>query len=398
LSVSKNRATDTHLTSETKARKRFLLLYMLLVILLVVLVSVFYYRSEERLMFSQKRIRMMEYASIQTRRLKQLHRHFPVETTYPRDTRFQSAIYDLEYIEIFSTLQAEWTNLNEVIYQSGEMIHLVKILDDYYLGAKYLIIEVPVATGWAGNIMWRILLYGSALLMLLLLFGIYLSRLFVKPMRHSIMLLDRFIKDTTHELNTPLSAILTNIEMIDREKMDPANAKKLNRIEVGARTVSSLYEDLKFLTLERGRSAEDELIDVSVLLQSRIEYFSLQMQTKQIRLQQELHPATMQADKRLVARVIDNLLSNAIKYNRRGGEIRIILTEGMLVISDSGIGIPAEKLTHIFERYSRFNESEGGFGIGLNIVKMIVDYYEMEISVSSEIKVGTKIILKWGQT
>jgi len=346
-------------------------------------------------MFSQQRIHMMEYASLQTRKLKQLHRHFPREDLYPRDERFQSAIYDLEYAEIFSTLQAEWTNLNEVIYQSGEMIHLVKILDDYYLGAKYLVIEVPVDTGWVGSIVRRILLYGLPMLVLLMIFGVFLARLFVRPMHHSIMLLDRFIKDTTHELNTPLSAILTNIEMIDRTQMDPSNAKKLNRIEIGARTVSTLYEDLKFLTLERGRSVEDEQIDLLLLLQSRIEYFSLQMQSKQIILHQKLEPVSMQADRRLIARVIDNLLSNAIKYNKRAGSIEVVLTPGVLVISDSGIGIPNEKLAHIFDRYSRFNNSEGGFGIGLNIVKMIVEHYAMKIEVSSELGIGTEVTLRW---
>jgi two-component system OmpR family sensor kinase len=347
-------------------------------------------------MFSQQRIRMMEYASKQTRKLKQLHRHFPIENIYPRDDRFHSAIYDLEYVEIFSTLQAEWTNLNEVIYQSGKWIHLVKILDDYYLGAKYLVIEVPVDTGWAGGIVRRILLYGIPLLILLLLFGIYLSKLFVKPMRHSIMLLDRFIKDTTHELNTPLSAILTNLEMIDRTQMNAGNAKKLNRIEIGARTVSTLYEDLKFLTLERDRNVEDTQIDLVLLLQSRIEYFSLQMQSKQIVLTKRLHPSTIQADKRLIARVIDNLLSNAIKYNKRGGTIEVMLEVGRLIILDSGIGIASEEITHIFDRYSRFNESEGGFGIGLSIVKMIVEYYGIELVVDSEIGVGTKVTLRWG--
>jgi two-component system OmpR family sensor kinase len=367
------------------------------VISLVGLLAVFYYQSKKQLMFSEQRIHMMEYASIQTRKLKQLHRHFPRETIYPRDTRFKSAIFDLEYAEIFSILQAEWTNLNEVIYQSGEYIHLVKVLDDYYVGAKYLVIEVPVDTGWVGGVMRQIVFYGVPLLLLLVLFGIFLSRLFVKPMRHSIMLLDRFIKDTTHELNTPLSAILTNIEMIDRTQMGDANAKKLNRIEIGARTVSTLYEDLKILTLERGRSAEDMQIELLPLLQSRLEYFSLQMQSKQITLQQDLESVMMQADKRLIARVIDNLLSNAIKYNKRAGRIEVRLTEGSLVISDSGIGIPQEKLNDIFERYSRFNESEGGFGIGLNIVKMIAEHYAMEIDVVSELGVGTTVSMKWSQ-
>jgi len=211
------------------------------------------------------------------------------------------------------------------------------------------------------------------------------------------MLLDRFIKDTTHELNTPLSAILANIEMIDRTQMEPANAKKLNRIEIGARTVSTLYEDLKFLTLEQGKPIEDKALDLLPILKSRLEYFSLQMQSKQITLQKELVPSILHADRRLITRVIDNLLSNAIKYNKRGGIIDVTLASQNLTITDSGIGIPAEKLGSIFERYSRFNESEGGFGIGLNIVKKIVDHYKIRIDVTSAVGEGTTVTLSWSE-
>ena len=68
----------------------------------------------------------------------------------------------------------------------------------------------------------------------------------LKPMRDSIMLLDRFIKDTTHELNTPLSAILANIEMMDTDVMVEKNRKKLTRINIAAKTVSTLYKDLTY--------------------------------------------------------------------------------------------------------------------------------------------------------
>jgi len=393
--VSKNRATVTHLSSEAKARRRFLLLYGIFALLLVGLSILFYYRSQEQLMFSQQRIRMMEYASVQARKLKHLHRRFPRETKYPRDSRFESAIYDLEYQKIFSTLAEQAVDLHAVIYQIGTKIHLIKVLDDYYLGAKYLVIEVPEEKDWYSGMMQKILLYGTAALLLLLLIGIYLSRLFVRPMHQSILLLDRFIKDTTHELNTPLSAILTNIEMIDKEAMGSANSKKLNRIEIGARTVSTLYEDLKFMVLEQGRVIESQRIDLLPLLQSRLEYFSLAMEAKKITLYKELVPATITINQGLISRVIDNLLSNAIKYNRRGGEIIVTLEEGRLTIEDSGIGMEQSQIEEIFERYSRFDESEGGFGIGMNIVKKIVEHYGMQIHVESAPGVGTKITLQW---
>ena len=79
-------------------------MYALLVLLLIGLVGYFYYQSQEKLAFSAYRLKLTEYAADQIRRLHILHDHFPAETTYPRDDRFESAIYDLEYVPIFSTL------------------------------------------------------------------------------------------------------------------------------------------------------------------------------------------------------------------------------------------------------------------------------------------------------
>ncbi|NKQ40414.1 MAG: HAMP domain-containing histidine kinase [Sulfurovum sp.] len=396
--MSKSKATDTHLSSEIRARRLFLRLYSLFAIIIVSLVGFFYFSSQEQLMFSQQRIKMMEFASIQARKLKQLHRQYPRDKKYPRNDRFESAIYDLEYQKIFSTLKEDSVAFDEAIYNIADMIHLVKMLDDYYLGAKYLIIEIPLDKSWYGAIILNIAIYGSVALLLLMFTGLYLARLFVRPMRDSIVLLDRFIKDTTHELNTPLSAILTNIEMIDTDIIDTATAKKLNRIEIGARTVSTLYDDLKFLTLEQSKRAENENLDLLQIVKSRLEYFTLMIESKKIILKQELNPSCMYADRRLVVRVIDNLLSNAIKYNKRGGAISIVLQKNTLIIEDSGIGISREKLHRIFDRYSRFSGSEGGFGIGLNIVKVIVDQYDIDIKVQSELGVGTKVVLSWETT
>jgi two-component system OmpR family sensor kinase len=108
-----------------------------------------------------------------------------------------------------------------------------------------------------------------------------------------------------------------------------------------------------------------------------------------------MEEATLTADRRLIERVVDNLLSNAIKYNRRGGTIRVALRPGELVVEDTGVGIDPEVLPVIFERYARFNESEGGFGIGLSIVRRIVDHYGMTVTVQSQQGEGTTMTLCW---
>jgi len=396
LLVLKNKATNSLLKSEKKSLFRFLTLYVAMVIFLITLLSLFYYQSQEELMLSDKRAILTKYAYIQTKRLKVLHHFFPERTEYPRDPRFKSAIYDLEHMKIFSLLEDENVRFDaEEIYITHEHIHLVKMLDEFYLGTKYLIIEVKDNGAWRGEIWKHIISYGIVVFIFFILFGLYLAKLFLKPMRDSIVLLDRFIKDTTHELNTPLSAILANIEMMDTDVMVEKNKTKLARINIAAKTVSVLYKDLTYLMLEEEKENHNEEIDIKELIHNRVEYFSVLAQSKHIEYDLDLEESSITMDRRKFTRVIDNLISNAIKYNKRNGTIGIKSREGMLVIWDTGIGINEEKIPFIFDRYMRFNKSEGGFGVGLSIVKKILDEYHISIVVDSKEGEGTEMVLRW---
>jgi len=346
-------------------------------------------------MYSDQRAELSQYAYIQTKRLKVLHYFFPERTTYPRDPRFKSAIYDIAYKMIFSLLEDEDVHFDEEISISQRYIHFVKLLDTYYLGTKYLIIEVPEDTVWKEETWKHIVGFGFLAFVVFMIFGLVLARLFLKPMRDSIMLLDRFIKDTTHELNTPLSAILTNIEMMDTDVMAEKNKKKLNRINIAAKTVSQLYRDLTYLTLEQEQKDYETEIELQGLIRDRLEYFVALANTKALHFELDMENVIIHADKQKITRVIDNLLSNAIKYNKRGGVISVKLRIGRLEIIDTGIGIEEEKIPFIFDRYMRFNQSEGGFGVGLSIVKKILDEYHIKIEVHSELEKGTRMVLTW---
>ncbi len=362
---------------------------------MLTLLSLFYYQSQEKLMLSDQRAMLTKYAYIQTKRLKVLHHFFDERTEYPRDPRFKSAIYDLEYMKIFSLLEDENVRFDEEVYITNKHIHLVKTLDEFYLGTKYLIIEVEDSGAWRGEIWKSIIGYGFSAFIFFMLFGLYLAKLFLRPMRDSIVLLDRFIKDTTHELNTPLSAILANIEMMDTDVMVEKNKIKLARINIAAKTVSVLYKDLTYLTLEQETENQDEEIEIKELIYDRAEYFSVLAQSKNLQCNLDLEDASITMDRRKFTRVIDNLISNAIKYNKRNGTVSIELRKGMLVIRDTGIGMNAEKIPFMFDRYMRFNDSEGGFGIGLSIVKQILDEYNISIEVKSNEGKGTSMVLKW---
>jgi len=391
LLVSKNKDINLLLSSEQSSLLRFLSLYAVLAIMILLLLGIFYYKSQEELMFSNQRIELSNYANEQVKELKLLHHYFPSRTEYPRSYNFNSAIYDIERVKIFSTLKNSDVNFDKEIYRIDNKIHFVKYLDDYYLGAKYLFLEVDEDDAWYAQTITNIIILGILTLIIMAIFGLVFVNILLRPMKNSIRLLDDFIKDTTHELNTPISAILANVEMMDTDVMVEKNKKKLHRINIAAKTVSHLYQDLTFLTLNHNQQSNNEWIDLKKLFEDRVEYFTILAGSKKITFTLDLNYSAIHMDLIKITRVIDNLISNAIKYNKRNGAITIVLRKEYFIIKDSGIGIEATKVSAIFERYSRFNSSEGGFGIGLNIVRSIIDEYGLKISVESVLGEGTDI-------
>jgi two-component system OmpR family sensor kinase len=357
--------------------------------------GLYYYDTQKQITLAQYKATMSKYAYVHIKKLKALHHYFPQENRYPRDDKYASAIYDIDKVKIFSLLHQPRVYFDKDIYIKDGFVHYIKILDTYYLGTRYLIIEIKDNKDWLTNMYKKLLLYASISFIIFGLLGLFLANLFIKPLRDSIMLLDRFIKDTTHELNTPLSTILANIEMMDRDVMAQKNIKKLDRINSAAKSVSVLYKDLTYLTLEQHKNSNDETLNLKDIIQERCEYFDVLAKSKNISFELDLQDATIIIDRNKITRVIDNLISNAIKYNKRNGTIQITTKPNKLIIQDSGIGIAKDKIPFMFDRYMRFDSSEGGFGVGLSIVKNIIDEYDMKISVESEVNKGTRIEIKW---
>jgi len=397
LSVSNATATNiSH--SERSTLLRFLGLYAFLALLILILGATIYYKLQKDLMLQTERLKLEEYSKELIDGLKLLHIYFDRYRTYPRNPLYRSAIYDADKVLIFSTLKdPDHVQLDKVIYTTPKhQIQYIHVLDSYYLGAKYVVVEIDENRAWWMRAWRDILIYGGGLLGLFLFAGVVLVRLFLSPMRNALNLLDRFIKDTTHELNTPVNAILSNIEMIDQDKLDEREAKKIKRIEIGARTISNIYQDLTYLVLHHQIASQDEVVDMDRLVRERVEFFKILAESKKIEIETDLQPhVTLTIDRGKAARLIDNLLSNAIKYNRRRGSIFIRLRPGELLVEDSGVGMDDRALKEVFKRYKRFDTSVGGFGIGLNIVAMIAREYGLKIDLKSRKGKGSKVFIRW---
>ncbi len=388
---------DIDLTkSETRTLLGFSLLYSFLVLVILCVMFFLYYQFQKDLMLQEKRQILQTYSNSLISNLKELHINIDKDNVYPRDEKYKSAIYDSDKKKIFSTLQSQTVKLDDVIYLKNDKIHFIKEPESYYLGSKYVIVEIPDDHIWFENIKYKMII-GFLLAFLFMIFvGYFISKLFLKPMRDALHLLDRFIKDTTHELNTPVTAIITNIETIDKSLLDDKTLRKINRIEIGAKTISNIYEDLTFVTLNNQIISNNENINLSNILRQRVDFFLSIANMKKIRFETNIKDNVfIFCDIKKISKLIDNLLSNAIKYNKNSGFIKVVLAKNSMIIEDSGKGMSSENLENLFDRYQRFDKSVGGFGIGLNIVSLIAKEYDFKIDVTSQLGVGTKVKVRW---
>jgi len=306
---------------------------------------------------------------------------------FPRYKEYTLALYDDTYHEIFSTLTFTPNSFTEGFHKKGKYAYyLYPLPEGYYFGSSYLL-TATIHT--ANNIYYFAALVMMSIIMALFLFSFLLLRHFSKPFEKLNTQLDNFIKDSMHEINTPLSIINLNADLFAHKFGDN---KYLQRMKSASKTLATIYNDMDYLVKQGRVEHKIQEIDLGDFIQNRIDYFQEIANLKEIQLK-----TNIQADiyylfsKTKLQRIVDNTISNAIKYSHNKREIDISLTQTekqiIFTVQDYGVGI--ENVDKIFSRYYRENESKGGFGIGLNIVKQIIDEENIFLHVSSLVGSGT---------
>lgn len=211
----------------------------------------------------------------------------------------------------------------------------------------------------------------------------------------------QFASDASHELRTPIAAILTQCEYALSLPEDNAEQRMcLERIQRQAKRMSTLVSQLLELTrADQQRAAiRRESFDLSELIEVVLEQMEPQAQACGIEFRTRLKPnLSFFGDPSLMMRLILNLVSNAIQYGRSGGFVLVSLTDdgrqAELRVEDNGIGIAPEHTPHIFERFYRADPSRsaqsGSSGLGLSMVAWIVKAHGGTVGVSSTLGVGT---------
>lgn len=383
------------LKSEKKSLVRFLLIYLGSTFLLFSLASWLFYTSQKHQLLDQQRVTLKFQAGQIQQALRTLHKSFSPTLIYPRYTNIESAIYDKNKEYIFGSQKKTALLTPQAYMEDKNRLYYFTKVEPHYLGAAFLLVHKGLDTqpiiNLQNSIAWFML--GAGLFFTLL--GLFLGKLFIAPMRDSMRLMNHFIQDTTHELNTPISTILTNIEMLETFGKCEKNVE-LHRIEIASKTLSRIYDDLTYLNLNHNYYRSVETLNISELLAERMVYFSAMAESKSLKLEVNLDPMViLDIDKNDMTRLVDNLITNAIKYNKLKGLLRVHLTKEFLSVTDTGIGIAKKDLKTILQRFKRANKSEGGFGIGLDIVNQVAHNYGFSLEIQSEQNQGTEVIIKW---
>lgn len=211
-----------------------------------------------------------------------------------------------------------------------------------------------------------------------------------------------FTANVSHELKTPLAAISGYAELIGNGMAGEADTTRFaNEIHRNADRLLTLINDIiKLSELDDTEPGIDfEQVDLYEVADNCVAMMEMQAKKQEVTIQLDGKSTMVIANKNLMDELLYNLCSNAVRYNKKGGKVIIIIDtvegRGYLSVEDTGIGIPKEHQSRVFERFYRVDKSRskstGGTGLGLAIVKHIIAQHDAQIELHSEEGVGTKI-------
>jgi len=306
---------------------------------------------------------------------------------FPRYKEYKTAIYTSQYEEIFSNLDFEPTSFNEGIYNIDNHYYLIYSLPNkYYFGARYLIVSTLHT---ANEIYLFALLTILGILIMLFIFSLLLLKNFSAPFENMNTQLDNFIKDSMHEINTPLSIINLNTDLFANKH---GNNKYLRRIKSASKTLATIYDDMDYLIKQGRIKFNKQDINFSEFIQNRVDYFQEIANLKNMTISTNIkNDINYYFSKTKLQRIVDNTISNAIKYSpdKTTIEIEFYKKDDAIIFKVKDYGVGISNINKIFSRYYREDEAKGGFGIGLNIVKDIIDEEKIKLNIKSKVGIGT---------
>ena len=241
------------------------------------------------------------------------------------------------------------------------------------------------------------------LVFFVIVLGFLVTHKTLAPIKLNMLKQKRFIADASHELRTPIAVIISGLEVnLENRNLNFESAKRtLENTLVEMQDFSKLSNNLLDLSkYDMPTKTKYESIDISELISHIVEKNKSLAGFKYITIEAKIRPRTIVLGNNIeLSRVFYNILDNAIKYTPHGGKIsifdKISLNKYVLTISDSGAGIPKEIIAKIFDPFFRgdVSRSTEGAGLGLTLARKIIENHKGTISIKSEEKKGTSVII-----
>jgi len=308
--------------------------------------------------------------------------------------RLRIGLFDKNQQPIVSNLTTKNIDFKQKNYSNVSSAFFVSSFIKPKQGIKYVIIEdskVSYKMVKLKSLIWTIFWVASIFVAFV---GYLLSRLLLKPVKDNFDVLNRFIKDSAHELNTPVTALMMSANYLKKSY----DKEIVEHMLMSSKMISEVYNSISYLAFHDLDIESKEKFDLSELIEESANYFKEIAQNKNIVIETDLDRLNIYMDRNSIKKLINNLITNAIKYSYPHKNIEITLKENIFKIKDEGIGIEHKNQKTIFQRYKRINDkSGGGFGIGLDIVKGICKKNGIKIELESEVKKGSTFTLIFPQ-
>lgn len=268
-----------------------------------------------------------------------------------------------------------------------------ELLDALKSQEKHLHVEIPI-----GDSYYRCYISN-------LPFGKALFFVDITMVHNATKMREDFFSSVSHELKTPITSIRGYTELLSAGVITDEGKQKevLNKILDQVRNMSNLINDILMLSRLDSRDllVEEVPLHIKTTIENVLENYDASIIKKNIHVHTDLEDVIYIGNDQQLQTLISNLVSNAVKYNKENGDLNISLHEDndhmVLVVADTGIGIPSGDQSRVFERFYRVDKGRsralGGTGLGLAIVKHIVSYYDGSIQLRSQLDVGTQITI-----
>lgn len=342
--------------SERKSLIRFLIIYIFSTIFLIAIGEYFYYQLAKNSQIDKQKL------ILENKIDNYLKERVKIRKFRDFNLLENMVIYKNKKIVAYSFKPPKIDFTKEVWIENNKVFYLKKLIRPF--GEIYILTYKDLPKD---DLKFKLMIFSFFILCLILIIAYFLGKLFLAPMKDNIYALENFIRDSTHEMNTPISIINANIEILKLKHID---YKEFNRIESATKRLNKIFNDLKFLSLKKESILED--INLKQLILERIEYFELKASL-------ELEDIILKVDKEDMLRIIDNLLSNAKKYSNNF--INIKITKNYILIENDG---EIKDTKNVVKKFVRENQNEGGFGLGLYIVDKICKKYNWKLEIKNE--------------